>query len=151
MPSNAFAEAERLSHRRARMIPALAVMFICQQAIFISSPIGMGEAVRPVDLVRAAGGLLLTLVLLAGLSTTGFWFKSREVRALMEDEVTKAHRAQAMSLGFLVAMLTAIGWYVAVLFTSVDPRLVLHTVISAGIATGLIRFSILERRALRGG
>ncbi len=148
MTSNAFAEAERLGRRRARMLPGFAAIFVTQQAIFFTSD--APDRLRTVDMVKTGGWLALTLVLLAALWTGGFWFKSREVRALMDDEVTRAHRAQALSLGFLAAMLAAVALYLTTLFAPVDSRTVLHAILSIGLATALLRFGLLERRAHRG-
>ena len=142
-------EAERLGRQRARQWPALAAVFITQQATFFSVDQD-APLVRTVDWVKSAGWLMLTLVLLAALWTGGFWLKRREVRELMNDEVTRAHRADALALGFLLAMLMAAGIYIATFFEPVEVRMALHIVLTAGIVTALIRFGLLERRAYRG-
>lgn len=142
-----FETAERLSRRRARAIPILAVIFISQQAAFVSSlPL---EATRDVDTVRISAWVVLSLVLLLALWTNGFWFRSEAVRALLDDEATRAHRGHAMSLGFLCAMLTAIVVYVLSMAEPMHVREALHIVVSVGIATALLRFGFLERRAHR--
>ena len=103
-------QAERLGRRRARMLALLAVIFLTQQISFFASESERASAaVRTVDHVKFGAWLVLSLVLLAALYTGGFWLRRREVRALMDDEITRQHRAAALSLGFLVAMLTAIG------------------------------------------
>jgi Na+/proline symporter len=142
-------EAERLGRRRARQWPPLAAILLAQQATFFSLD-EPDRAMRTVDWVRAGGWLALSLVLLAALWTGGYWFKPRAVRALMDDEVTRANRASARALGYLLAMLVAIGLYLTSLFEPVEMRLAMHTVVSAGIATALLRFGLLERRAYRG-
>ncbi|HYD23920.1 MAG TPA: hypothetical protein VEB68_03925 [Croceibacterium sp.] len=139
--------ADRLSRRRARMLPLLAVFFLTQQAAFFLEGSG-GDAGRTVDHVKLGAWLLLSGVLLAALWTGGFWLQKREVRDLMDDEVTRGHRAAALSLGFLVAMLTAIALYLVDLFEPMTARMAIHLVVTAGIAAALLRFGLLERRAL---
>ena len=142
-------EADRLSRRRARQLPALAAILITQQATFVSVDQD-APLVRTVDWMKTGGWLALTLVLLAALWTGGYWFRRREVRALMDDEVTRAHRADALAFGFLLAMLVTAGVYVTTLFEPVETRMALHVVLTAGIVTALLRFGLLERRAHRG-
>ena len=142
-------EADRLSRRRARQLPALAAILITQQATFFSVDQD-APLVRTVDWMKTGGWLALTLVLLAALWTGGYWFRRREVRALMDDEVTRAHRADALAFGFLLAMLVTAGVYVTTLFEPVETRMALHVVLTAGIVTALLRFGLLERRAHRG-
>ena len=140
-------KADRLSRRRARMLPILALFFITQQASFFIEGSG-GSAERAVDHVKLGAWLVLSLVLLAALWTGGFWLQKREVRDLMDDEVTRAHRAAALSIGFLVAMLTAIALYVVDMFEPMSSRMAIHLIVTFGIAAALIRFGLLERRAL---
>jgi hypothetical protein len=140
-------EADRLSRRRARMLPMLALFFVVQQASFFVEGSG-GAAERAVDHVKLGAWLLLSGVLLAALWTGGFWLRKREVRALMDDEITRSHRAAALSVGFLVAMLAAIGLYLLDMFEPITSRMAIHLIVTAGIAAALLRFGLLERRAL---
>ena len=105
---------------------------------------------RPVDMVRNAGWLALAAVVLAGLVTGGFWFRPREVRSLMNDEVTRANRADALTGGFTVAMLAGILLYGADSFAPnpIDLRDGIHLIVTAGLGTALLRFGMLERRAI---
>jgi hypothetical protein len=135
--------ADRLSRRRARMMIPLALMFFLQQAAFFSNP----PDHRVVSLVRLGGWTALALVILAGLVTGGFWMKPKAVRELMDDEITRAHRAQALSLGFTLAMLTGVALFALQVFVPLDAPEVIHLILSVGIGAALIRFSILERRA----
>ena len=141
-------QAERLGRRRARMLPFLAVIFITQQVSFFASETERTSAViRSVDHVKFGAWMVLSLVLLAALYTGGFWFHRRKVRALMDDEITRQHRATALSLGFLVAMLAAIGLYLVDMAEPVGTRVAIHVIVTLGIASALLRFGLLERRA----
>ena len=136
MPSsNANAEtAERLNRRRARMLPVLALFVLIQQAAYFSS----GDRLRTVDLVRNSGWIVLVAVILAGLVTGGFWFRSREVRELMNDEVTRANRASALAWGFTMAIVAAMILYALESFVpdGATTREAIHIITSAGLVTG---------------
>jgi hypothetical protein len=144
------AEAERLGKKRAQMWPLIGVIFLTQQATFFSTP-EQADLLRTVDHVKISAWLVLTLVLIAALWTGGFWFKRREVRALLDDDVTRANRGRALSLGFLLAMLTCVALYVFAMIEPVGIKLALHLILSVGIMVALIRFGMLERRAYRDG
>lgn len=140
------ATAERLNRRRARMMPVLAMFVILQQSAFFSS----GDGNRTVDLVRNGGWVVLTAVIVTLLVGGGFWFRSREVRELLEDDITRANRGSALTLGFTVAMIGAIGLYALESFApgSATMREAIHLIVTFGLVAALLRFGLLERRAL---
>jgi hypothetical protein len=140
-------KAEFLSRRRARMLPALAAIFLAQQASYFSMP--ATTTPRTVDTVKISAWLVLSIVLLAALATKGFWFHSKEVRDLIDDENTQANRSHAMRSGFLFAMGAGVCVYVMTMFEPVTAREAVHIMMSAGIATALIQWGFLERRAYR--
>jgi hypothetical protein len=140
--------ADRLSRRRARMLPALVVIFAAQQVSYFSQP---DSGMRAVDHVKIAAWLVLSVVLLLALATGGFWFKPKAVRALMDDEITRANRADAFRVGFLATMTGAILLYFLSLFDPMSGRETIHLLTTIGIAMALLRFAVLERRALKDG
>ena len=140
--------AEELGRRRARMLPFLAIIYLCQQATFFSGDAPPG--VRDVDHVKIGAWLVLSLVLLLALATNGFWFQRREIRELINDEQTRANRASAMSVGFIASMLGAMVVYFVEQFEPVSAREAIHIILSLGLGAALIRFGMLERRAHRG-
>ena len=139
-------EADQLSRRRARMLPFLAVIYLSQQVSFFADA-GSGE--RAVDHVKVGAWVVLSLVLLAALTTKGFWLRRREVRDMIDDELTKAHRAEALGWGFIMSTLGAIGLYFVSMFEPMGAREAIHVSVSLGIAAAIVRFGMLERRALR--
>lgn len=140
--------AEGLVRRRARMMPTLAMLFVAQQAIYFSGP-RMDDGRRLVNYIAISGWLMMSTVLLVLLTTGGSLFQSAAVRALANDESTRANRAEGLSLGFLVTMLGAIALYFLSLFEPLSARETIHTLMTIGIAAALLRFGLLERRALR--
>ena len=142
-------EADRLSRRRARMLPFLALIYLTQQASFFTDQHGTMD--RAVDHVKLSAWVVLTLVLLAALTTKGFWLKSREVRELIDDETTRAHRGEALQWGFVFSTLTAIVLYFVTMLEPVGVREAIHVIVSIGMAAALVRFGFLERRALKDG
>ena len=140
--------ADRLVHRRARMIPAMATIFLAQQASYFSGR-RLGDGSRLVDHVALSAWPLLSIVLVIAFATGGSWFRSANVRALMNDESTRLHRAEGFRFGFLATMIAAIVVYILSVFEPISGRDAIHILMSAGIAAALIRFGLLERRALR--
>ena len=136
--------ADRLVRRCARMMPVLGLFLIIQQSAYFAN----GEGDRLVDQVRIGAWVAMSLLILVVLTTGGFWFRSADVRAMIEDESTRANRASALSTGFLCAMLTAIISYVMRGAWEFSVGEVIHLIVSAGLVSALLRFSLLERRGL---
>ena len=139
--------ADILSRRRARILPVLAIIYISQQASYIT--MRSGPAVRPVDAMKISAWLVMSAVLLAAIATNGFWLQPREVRSMTDDEVTRANRSDAMRFGFVFALLTCIAVYFITMFEPVNGRDAVHIIMSDGLGAALIRWGWLERRAYR--
>ena len=107
------------------------------------------DGTRTVDHLKVAAWLVLSVVMLLALATGGFWFRPSGVRALMDDEPTRANRTEAFRVGFLVTMAGAIALYFASLFEPLGGREAIHVLMTLGIAAALLRFGFLERRAIR--
>lgn len=136
--------ADRASRRRSGLFIAFAVIFLTQQAAFLANaPTG-----RAVDTVRIASWLILAALMLGALLTGGVWLRAKAIRDLMDDEVTKANRSSAVMLAFAVSMIAAIALFVLAPMASLTAQQAIHAIVSLGLATGLIRFAMLERRAL---
>ncbi|HEX2802748.1 MAG TPA: hypothetical protein VHN55_02005 [Sphingomicrobium sp.] len=139
------ARAEELSRKRARALPVLGVLFISQQLVFFSSP----ARDRMVDHVHIGAWLILSVVMLLALTTGGGWIYPRSVRQLANDEATRVHRDDAFRYGFLAAMVACIALYVVTLFEPFGEREAIHLILTVGIGMALLRFGLLERRAMR--
>jgi len=136
--------AERAGRKRARMALALASIFLLQQAAFMVSP--PPDLARTVDHLKVGAWVFLSVILLAFLWTGGMWRYRGAVRALLNDDGVRANRADAMSLGFLVAMIAALLLYVLARISKVGLHEAIHLIVSSGIVTALLRFGFLERR-----
>lgn len=148
MNQRSFAErADYLSRRRARALPFLAIIYFTQQVSFLSA-LGDGTH-RDVDHFKIGAWVVLSLVLLLALATKGFWFQPREVRELIDDESTRAHRLDAMRIGFLFACCAALAAYFIAEFQPLTVGETAHLVLTFGLGAALIRFGVLERRAHR--
>jgi hypothetical protein len=136
--------AERLGRRRARLFPVLGLFLVIQQSAYF----GHGDGQRLVDHVRIGAWVAMSAVVLFVLTTGGFWFRSPEVRAMLDDEGTRANRAAALSTGFVCAMISAIVLYVMQGAWEFSTGEVIHLIVTAGLFSALLRFSLLERRGL---
>jgi hypothetical protein len=85
MPMSVAQKADYLSRRRARMLPALAIIFLSQQASFFSQMSGSGHV--SAEKAKISAWLVLSVVLLFGLATKGFWLERKEVRDLIDDRI----------------------------------------------------------------
>ena len=131
------------------MLPFLAVIYLSQQVTFFSAlDPGGHESARA---VKIGAWLVLSAILLAALTTKGFWLQPREVRDLIDDENTRANRLEAIRYGYIAAMLMAMIVYFWAQVDVLSAMETVHLVLSACLGVALIRFGFLERRAHRYG
>jgi hypothetical protein len=142
-----FEIAERLSRRRARMFPVLGVYFLAGQAIFFGR---VGEPERIANF-KISAWLVWAVVLLLALAFAGGPFRGAKIRALVEDEVSRANRARGYAAGFWGGCVAAIALYILTMFEPITGREAIHIILTATVASALIRFGMLERRALKDG
>ena len=138
------AQADRLGRRRIRLFFVVGIILITQQASF-DRLLEHGSPLRAVDIALLGAWIVLVT---AALVTGGFWLKPRPVRDLMDDDVTKANRASALALGFVLSMATAMALYVVNFVEEVPAGIAIHVIVTCGLAAAMFRFGLLERRAL---
>src|SRR5436190_15777674 len=141
--------AERLQRRRAAVMWLQALLFLIWQANFFSTPHADFSQLRNVDQVKISAFVVWAAALLVLIATGGGWLRSKEVRALLNDETTQVNRRFALMVGYWAAMISAFALYVTSLFTEVRLVEAIHIVLSAGVIAPLMTFAQLERRALR--
>lgn len=132
------------------MLPLMAILFVAQQASYFLG-FGAGTGDRQIHDVQLISWLALSTIMLLVLTTGGAWFHRREVRRLANDEATRAHRNAALGTGFIASMITCMIVYLVSMSGSMPGREAVHLVMSVGIATALVRFAFLERRATQNG
>jgi hypothetical protein len=140
-----FEMADRLSRRRARLLPLLGLLFLAGQPLYFAN-----SGVEAAQL-KTAVWLVWAILLLLALAFAGGHLSGKAVRALMEDEVSKANRMRAYAAGFWAAMAATVCLYGVSLFDNIKGREALHLVLTIAVATALLRFALLERRALKDG
>lgn len=140
-------KAERLAKRRARMFAVLAVFFLGLQAVYLSN--GALHENTPLARFKIGAWAVNAALLLIALATGGGFLQGRDVRPLLNDETTLAHRRIAIAWGFWTMMATGFGLYFLSQFEEVTVREALHMVVTFGTAAPLLVFSYLERRAYR--
>jgi hypothetical protein len=142
-------KAERIGRSRARLFALQALLFISWQGLFFAGE--TEDRMRLVDEVRISAWFIWVIVLLLLLATGGGLMRSRSVRALLNDELTRANRARAYAAGFWAAMVSAIGLTIVDMLDRVHTREAIHLILSAAIASALVTFAARERRGARGG
>jgi len=141
--------ADRLAWRRARIATAMAIVFAISQAGSIPADNATLNRPQVVHLVAWGVWAVALLIFLLG---GGFgMFRSAGVRALLNDESTLVNRRRAQALGFWGAILAAIGMYALSFVDTVSARDATRIIITVAIVMALLRFGMLERRALKGG
>jgi len=140
--------AERAQRRRNRMLWVPILFFIWQGAYF-SGYATPHAPLRAVEIVSLGAHLFLGLVLLLLLATGGAWRYGKAVRAVLDDEATRAHRGEAYAWGFWALTLCIVGLYATAPFVRLELGEIAHILLSVAVAVPALRFLFLERRADR--
>jgi hypothetical protein len=135
--------ADRLSRRRVRILTAVMILFAVQQA-----NVSVNPPTRTVEMVGLLAWLFMATALLMVLRTGGMLLRDPAVRALANDDVTRANRAEGIEWGFFGAMGGAILLSVVAALTETPVLVALRLVIMLGLFTATFRFVTLEKRAL---
>jgi MFS family permease len=144
-PTSNVETADRLSRRRARLFPVLGILFLAGQPLYFANS-GTHAAQ-----FKTVAWLVWAIVLLIALAFAGGHFRGAAVRALVEDEVSRANRLRGYAAGFWAGSAATVILYAFSLYDNVKGREALHIVLAVSIAAALIRFGTLERRALKDG
>ena len=139
-------QAEHYAQRRMRMLPAVLVIYLSQQAIYFSA----ADGERAVDHVKIGAWALLSLLMMLLLVTRGFWFASPALRDMIDDESTRMNRLVAIRSAFIAAVGLGALVYTMLPVAPISVRGALHLVISLSLGIGLLHFLMLERAAQRG-
>ncbi len=137
--------ADDVSRKRAIILAVAAVAFLVIQVVarpfFVAAGAQVTGVQRTLWAVNAA-------VLLAILATGGGLLNSSRIRALVNDDVSRSNYRKAVAAGFWVAMLAAMGLYVANV-ASQTARDAVYLIVSASVVVSSLAFAWLEHRAHR--
>lgn len=135
---------ERLQRRRTRITFVQVALFTAWQANFLAL---RAPPERAVEGVKLSAYIVWCAALMLFMATGGGLLLPRDVRRILNDESTLEHRRRATSLGFWTALLAALACYAVNLVWPLTALDVAHVVLSTGLASALLRFGALERRA----
>ncbi len=140
-------QVERLTRRRARGAIVLGVFFLMSMATSLGTEVPMS---RP-QTVKLVAWIVWAAALCLLLAFGGGWLRRPQVRALMNDETTRANRQRALGAGFWATVLSAFALYGINQLQPFGSADAIRLLLSAAVGGATIRFGILEQRSLRDG
>jgi len=139
--------ADRNSRKRAIIVAAAAIVFVAGQAM--GGPAFTDTADRALHNMRTGAWALNVVLLLAFLATGGGLLNNPQIRALVNDEVSRANYRTSIVAGFWVAMTSALVLYLVPAFATLTARQTLYLVLTLSVAVASLSFAYLELRAHR--
>jgi hypothetical protein len=136
--------ADRISRKRPILIAAAALFFIAIQVG--SRPVFVAGGGRPIQIIGwavTAGGLLGMLAVGGGL------LNSRQLQALINDEVSRANSRTAIVAAFWASMLIAMILYAIPPSRGLTARDAVYLIVTAATGVAMLDFAYLEYRATR--
>jgi len=134
-------DVNRAEHKsRARAI----CMALLAAVMTLTSTFGLDSPVNDAATFRGGSWLVTVALAIAIIATGGGLNLNRQLRALMNDELSRENRRRAVALGFYVAMLVTIVLYVVSWSVPIEVRAALRLVSGLGIAATLARYAMLE-------
>lgn len=135
--------ADRVSRGRALAAPfaGLALLSVQQWLFF-------GQEWDELGVIQLGIWLLLALLALAILLTGGLWFVPRSVRQLADDGATRRNRQNAITAGFVVAIITALLVFAISPFEPISAQRAAHLITSISLGSAFINFGVAESRSL---
>ena len=138
--------AARIERRAQRILWTSGVAFLAWQVAFFTMYREPSPPTRGVDIVRAAGFIAWCAALLGLVASGGGAFSRRSVRAILDDELARARRADAYRNGFWAMILIALAGYVVAHFTPINPLHLAHVGLSAGVLVAVATVAWMGRR-----
>lgn len=137
--------AEFVSRKRAYGGAVSAVLFVAL-AILAHPPLLAGQA--PVRTGVIDWWAIYAAALLGLVATGGGLLWNRRIRALVNDEVARAHQRTAMVAGYWVAGFSALAVYVASRWIPFSGRGSAYLILTPSVVVPLLVFAYLEHRSL---
>jgi hypothetical protein len=139
--------ADRNSRKRAIIVAAGAIVFVAGQAL--GGPAFSDTADKALYNSRTIMWALNVVLLLAFLATGGGLLNNPQIRALVNDEVSRANYRTSVIAGFWVAMTSALVLYLVPVFAALTAKQTLYLVLTSSVAVASLMFAYLELRAHR--
>jgi hypothetical protein len=136
--------ADQVSRKRAIAVALAAGVFLVIQVV--TRPVFNSEP-DTAHLSRLIMWALNAAALLLLLYTGGGLIQKREIRALVNDEVTRANSRTAVSAGYWIAMSIAMGLYALAGYRTMTAREAIYLIVTPSVGIALLVFSWLELRA----
>lgn len=135
-------KADRLSRARAIAAPffGLAVMSAQQWLFFGRDWAAVSRWQLVVWTILAATALVIV-------ATGGGWLIPPRYRSYVDDESARENRRDALSIGFVAAMCTAMMVFVVSPWEPIEAQRAAHLIFSIGLGSSLLAFGLAERRA----
>jgi uncharacterized protein YjeT (DUF2065 family) len=131
--------AEQFGSGRAKALTWYALLLLIQQIDVLLFP----------DRFREVLWAVVSAACILAFFHEGGWVFPRKARRLANDESTKAHRSDALRLGFVAVMTGSLLLYALTFSEPLSGREVVRLIVSIGLATALLRLGYLEQRAYR--
>ena len=138
--------ADKVSRKRAFAVAIAAGVFLMIQ--IVTRPVFNSEP-DTAHLSRLIMWALNAAALLLLLYTGGGLMQKREIRALVNDEITRVNSRSAVNVGYWIAMSIAMGLYALAGYRDLTAREAIYLIVTPSVGIALIAFSWLELRAHR--
>jgi len=137
-------KADAMSRKRPILLFAATIIFLFVQ--FFTRPMS-AESPRHAAIMWAINALLLMAMLVTRLQ--GGLLNRKEVRDLINDDVSREHHRSAIAAGFWVAMAAAMGLFFLDAGTTYTARDGAYFIVTASVGAAILTFCYLEFRAHR--
>ena len=137
--------AARIEKKTDRILKMSGLMFLTWQASYFAIFNQQTDHLRTVDIIARAGYVAWACCLLVLIATGGGWYGSAEVRAVLDDELARAHRADAYRNAFWAVILVTLIAYAATHVVDVPAQVLAHIVLSAGVLVAVATLAYLRR------
>ena len=138
--------AARIEKKTDRILKMSGLMFLTWQASYFAIFNQQIDHLRLVDIIARTGYVAWACCLLALVATGGGWYGSPEVRAILDDELARAHRADAYRNAFWAVIVVALIAYIASHVIALPAQLLAHIVLSAGVLVAVATLAYLRRQ-----
>lgn len=138
--------ADKVSRKRALAVAIAAGVFLLIQVV--TRPVFNSEP-DTAHLSRLIMWALNAAALLLLLYTGGGLMQKREIRALVNDEITRVNSRSAVNVGYWIAMSIAMGLYALAGYRDLTAREAIYLIVTPSVGIALLAFSWLELRAHR--